>query len=37
MGRLTGAERKTLVSLMAKIQQAVPEIQVNPPARATEV
>ena len=37
MGRLSVAERKTLVSLLAKIEQAVPEIQVNPPARATEV
>jgi DNA-binding MarR family transcriptional regulator len=36
MSRLTEAERKTLVVLMGKIEQAVPEILVDPQARAPE-
>lgn len=37
MARLSEAERKTLVNLMGKIEQAVPEIRVNPPAKTAEV
>ena len=36
MSRLTEAERKTLVMLMGKIEQAVPEIGVGPPPKVTE-
>lgn len=36
MSRLTEAERKTLVTLMGKIEQAVPEISAGPPPKTAE-
>jgi DNA-binding MarR family transcriptional regulator len=35
MGRLTEAERKTLVVLMGKIQQTMPSIRAGPPRKST--
>jgi DNA-binding MarR family transcriptional regulator len=36
MSQLTGAERKTLVVLIGKIQQALPEIQIDSSAKVAE-